>query len=92
MALRQCPKCGSQIAEQAPCCPHCGSQEGAPALKDASKKWKERQMIAAVAMLLGLLGWGLFPDVQERSASGMAAAISFPFFLYHSFMVWRHRR
>lgn len=91
MALRQCPKCGSQIAEQAPRYPHCGSQEGSLTLKDASKKWKERQMIAAGAMSLGLLVWGLSSDPQTSSAAGITAAIIFPFFLYHSLMAWRHR-
>jgi TonB family protein len=73
MPIINCPECGGRVSTDAAACPHCGFPSPArnaappvtPARGGVSAGWLIFGFLAVGALMLGLLGWGVYRVVQR---------------------------
>jgi len=73
MPLVNCPECGGPVSTDAAACPHCGfpspARNAAPPLPPArsgvSAGWLVFGFLAVGALMVGILGWGVYRVVQR---------------------------
>jgi DNA-directed RNA polymerase subunit RPC12/RpoP len=55
MMLIDCSECGTSVSDKAPVCVKCGSPITATTVEQTGKRYKARQLLAAVAIALGFV-------------------------------------
>jgi len=73
MAIIDCPECGGRVSTDAAACPHCGfpspARNAAPPVPAARRGlpagWLIFGFLAVGALMVGLLGWGVYRVVQR---------------------------